>query len=603
MSSSICSHVSVAAVAVTLPQARLLRSVATNAVARASCGGGRRHKLRSVAALKTSSDDKKLVQQSADDNRASIWSNDYIQSMESKYSGEANTEHINKLKEDARTMLKKAEDEPLINQLELIDLLERLGISYHFEDEIQKNLERISQAHSKPTHYKDLYGTSLEFKLLRQHGYKVTSDVFKAFKDDKSGQFKASLGKDCKGLLNLYEASFLAVEGENILEEARSFSKKYLSKQKKDGTFLSLLVAHALELALHWRMPRMEARWFIDLYEQCQYMNPVLLHFAKLDFNIVQATHQQDLKFVSRWWMNTGLGQNLNFIRDKMIEHFLWTIGLMYEPQHGYFRRVVAQLVALITTIDDIYDTYGTLDQLQLFTDAVVRLDINEVDRLSDNYMKMSLFALHNSVSEMAAKHFKDQEVNVLPFIKKAWIDLSEAYLVEAKWYNTGYVPTMQEYINNATISVAAPLTLCYAYILLSNPLSKDTLYNFHQYSIISHCPSLITRLTNDLGTSLAQIRQVDVPKSIECYVHDNGCSEDEAREHVKGLIEATWKKMNKAILESPLTMPNKTFHQVAMNLARMSQFMYLHSDGHSFQDFTTYKNDMLSLLANPFEI
>lgn len=69
----------------------------------------------------------------------------------------------------------------------------------------------------------------------------------------------------------------------------------------------------------------------------------------------------------------TGLGANLNFIRDRTSEHFLWTIGLMYEPEYGYFRRVTAQVVALITTIDDIYDEYGTLDQLQLFTDAVER--------------------------------------------------------------------------------------------------------------------------------------------------------------------------------------------------------------------------------------
>ena len=29
-------------------------------------------------------------------------------------------------------------------------------------------------------------------------------------------------------------------------------------------------------------------------------MNPILLELAKLDFNIVQATHQEDLKQVSR---------------------------------------------------------------------------------------------------------------------------------------------------------------------------------------------------------------------------------------------------------------------------------------------------------------
>jgi (-)-alpha-terpineol synthase len=47
-------------------------------------------------------------------------------------------------------------------------------------------------------------------------------------------------------------------------------------------------------------MLRLEARWFIDLYRSREDMNPVLLDLAELDFNMVQATHQEDLKEMSR---------------------------------------------------------------------------------------------------------------------------------------------------------------------------------------------------------------------------------------------------------------------------------------------------------------
>ena len=53
--------------------------------------------------------------------------------------------------------------------------------------------------------------------------------------------------------------------------------------------------------------------------------------------------------------------------------NFLWTIGSIFEPQFGYYRRTLTKVNALITTIDDIYDVYGTLDELELFTDAVER--------------------------------------------------------------------------------------------------------------------------------------------------------------------------------------------------------------------------------------
>lgn len=107
-------------------------------------------------------------------------------------------------------------------------------------------------------------------------------------------------------MLYLYEASFLSTRGETILDEARGFTAKILKDHLKYNVInnidesLGLLVDHALELPLHWRMLRLEARWFIDVYGRRRDMNTTLLEFAKLDFNMVQAIHQEDLKHMSR---------------------------------------------------------------------------------------------------------------------------------------------------------------------------------------------------------------------------------------------------------------------------------------------------------------
>ena len=86
------------------------------------------------------------------------------------------------------------------------------------------------------------------------------------------------------------------------MEQARDFAHRHLGKglEHNIDQNLAIEVNHALELPLHWRMPRLEARWFIEVYEKRQDMNPILLEFAKLDFNMVQATHQEDLKHTSR---------------------------------------------------------------------------------------------------------------------------------------------------------------------------------------------------------------------------------------------------------------------------------------------------------------
>ena len=56
-----------------------------------------------------------------------------------------------------------------------------------------------------------------------------------------------------------------------------------------------------------------------------------------------------------------------------MVENFFWTVGIISDPQHGNGRRLLTKVVALITAIDDIYDCYGTLDELEIFTTAVER--------------------------------------------------------------------------------------------------------------------------------------------------------------------------------------------------------------------------------------
>ena len=127
------------------------------------------------------------------------------------------------------------------------------------------------------------------------------ADVFHVF-INKMGTVKPWLNEDIKGILCLYEASYLSVEGENILEEARDFTRNFLEEYLErtvDQNDLTAIINHAMELPLHWRMLRLEARWFIDIYERSQGMNPILLELAKLDYNMVQATYQEDLKHAS----------------------------------------------------------------------------------------------------------------------------------------------------------------------------------------------------------------------------------------------------------------------------------------------------------------
>ena len=77
------------------------------------------------------------------------------------------------LKEEAKRVIKDARDTS--SRLELIDSMQRLGVAYHLEEEIK---EAIDLVHLDDTTTDDLSTTALRFRLLRQHGYPVSSGLF-----------------------------------------------------------------------------------------------------------------------------------------------------------------------------------------------------------------------------------------------------------------------------------------------------------------------------------------------------------------------------------------------------------------------------------------
>lgn len=81
------------------------------------------------------------------------------------------------LKKKVKEML-DIETKSRLEKLELIDDLQKLGISYHFELEINNILTDFHLKNRrnvwKCTKEEDLHATALKFRLLRQHGFDVS---------------------------------------------------------------------------------------------------------------------------------------------------------------------------------------------------------------------------------------------------------------------------------------------------------------------------------------------------------------------------------------------------------------------------------------------
>ncbi|KAK9155481.1 hypothetical protein Sjap_002961 [Stephania japonica] len=213
-------------------------------------------------------------------------------------------QEVEMMKEEVKKMLKEAKSEPL-KQMNLVDSLQRLGLTYHFEQEIEEAMQELHN-HDINAFIKtdDLYNTALYFRLLRQHGYNAPYDIFNKFKDEK-GTFKSNLVGDIKGLLSLYEAAHLSLHGEDILDDALTYATICLTRSTENLSYpishLQRQVQHALEQPLHRGMPRLEARTYISFYQDMDEKNLSLEKLAKHDFNLVQSWHRKELSNISKY--------------------------------------------------------------------------------------------------------------------------------------------------------------------------------------------------------------------------------------------------------------------------------------------------------------
>jgi len=123
-------------------------------------------------------------------------------------------------------------------------------------------------------------------------------DVFNKFKASQNSFKEVEAVHD---LLGLYEAAYLGVHGEDILDEALYFTKTKLQEKAPHlKPSLAEQVLHALSRPIRKALPRVFAREFISFYQEDEFHDEVLLKFAKLDFNILQKQHQQELSIITR---------------------------------------------------------------------------------------------------------------------------------------------------------------------------------------------------------------------------------------------------------------------------------------------------------------
>ncbi|CAN7078497.1 unnamed protein product, partial [Brassica oleracea var. botrytis] len=474
------------------------------------------------------------------------------------------------------------------NNIKFIDSLCRLGVSYHFEIDIVEQLGNLFDSLDFDWLIRrdecNLYTVGLLFQVFRQFGFKLSADVFEKFKGE-DGKFEEHLIADASSILSLYEASQWNTHGEDIMDEALAFSSCHLKEISFQSIpyHLAVRIKNALEHPYHKGISRIETRKYISYYEAEEKRDAVLLEFAKIDFNMLQKLHRKELACVTRWYEEMEIKSKITYTRHRIAEAYLWSLGAYFEPHYSQARVKTAIALILFTILDDTYDAYGTMKELEIFTDAMEKWlpappnmipeSIKYVYRIMVDFYDKLEEELENEGRSGCGFH-----------LKKSLKTTANGYMREAKWLKEDYTATFDEYKENAILSSGYYPLIAMTFAGMGDVATVDAFEWLSSNPKIRVASEIISRFTDDISSYEFEQKREHVATGIDCYIKQFGVSKEQAVEGIETLLSDAWKDMNEELMR-PHSCPFPLLMRI-FNLSRVIDVFYRYQDCYTHPEF-----------------
>ncbi|KAK8489182.1 hypothetical protein V6N12_052445 [Hibiscus sabdariffa] len=473
---------------------------------------------------------------------------------------ESYTKQVEALKKTVKDLLVAPTTDP-IQKMHLIYSLCRLGVSYHFENEIEEQLSHLFITLPKLLDDKDydLHTVALVFQVFRLNCYKMSCGVFSKFQD-VDGKFKEQVIEDVKGMVSLYEASHFRMNGEAILEEALSFTTKHLgslANQSSTSPHLREYIKNALYRAYHYSLHRYEAKLYISFYDKEEARNDTLLKLAKYDFNRVQMMYQQELAVLTRWYKEQDLKSKFPYARHRVVEALMYSIGMYFEPCYAVARYITTKQACIMGFTDDTYETYEFYEELQNITDAFERFDASAMD-------------------ELPAGNKRDLYETVLNDTEEA----ENLVQKEGRCHGISYVK------DQIMLGIEEADRNAYEWILNEN-------------NKFSRALQINSRLYNDIVTDKEE-EERGYSTATACYMKQHKVSRDEATKAFRAIIEEGWKDVNEGCMR-PTAIPMPVV-RAALNYHRLLDVAYRDTDEYTFSH-SFFKDIITEVILHPIPL
>ncbi|XP_052141627.1 ent-pimara-8(14),15-diene synthase isoform X4 [Oryza glaberrima] len=500
------------------------------------------------------------------------------------------------------------------SQLCMVDTLEKMGISNNFSCEIRDILDMIYRLwiHNEEELMLDMGTCAMAFRLLRMHGYDISSDGMAQFVEQSS--FDDSIHgylNDTKALLELYRSSQIrCLEDDLILQDIGSWSARVLQEKissKMIHKSEMLEVEYALKFPVYATLERLEQKRNIEQFKTKEQLkiegfkllksgyrgaitNDEILALAVDEFHSSQSVYQQELQDLNSWVAQTRLDE-LKFARLMPSITYFSAAATMFPSELSEARIAWTQNCILTTTVDDFFDGEGSKEEMENLVKLIEKWDGHGEIGFSSECVEILFYAIYNTSKQIAEKAVPLQKRNVVDHIAESWWFTVRGMLTEAEWRMDKYVPTtVEEYMSAAVDSFALGPIITSAALFVGPELSEEV-FRSKEYIHLMNLANTIGRLLNDMQTYEKEIKMGKVNSvMLHALSHSGGgrgspeASMEEAKREMRGVLQGSRCDLLRLVTRDGGIVPPPC-RKLFWFMSKVLHFVYMEKDGYFTAD------------------
>jgi len=479
----------------------------------------------------------------------------------------------------------------------MVETLEKMGISLSFLSEINTTLDMIyrSWLANDEEIVLDMATCAMAFRLLRLHGYDVSSDALSQFSSESSfhGSIQGHLN-DTEALLELLQASHTQMsEEELVLESIGSWSSELLKQQLRSGKISRHVdraeVEHVLKFPFHSNLDRLEHRWHIEhfkkqgfqmlksAYSTCD-ADEEIVSLAVDVFHSCQAVYQEELQIIERWVKDMRLDK-LDYARVMPLICLFPSAATMFPAEMSEVRIVATKTNILATIVDDLFDVGESREEMENLVTLIEMWDAYEQVGFFSERVEIVFRAVYDTSNDIAASAAVVQKRSVIHHIAERWAELARVMMVEAEWRMSGRAaPSMEEYMAIAELSFGMG-TIILTFLFFVGPELPEDLVRGPEYGELFRHMSICGGL-NDLRSCEREKGQGKINSVLLLARRHGGCIEA-AKAEVASAIAASRMELLRMLVRNGGEVPCQCRREF-WNISKVVHLFYMEVDGYA---------------------